>query len=772
MKNRFLLSFAMLLFLSAYTVAQVTSTITFIPQPVKAYSQDGEFTLKPDTRLYFPEGQADWELAVQNFMAVAQTATGYQLTAQPYKSAINQPRANAIYFIPDKGQENPEGYQMDITPSFITIGARTAAGAFYAVQSLRQMFPAAFNSSVPVEGVAWTVPCAKITDYPRFPYRGMHLDVGRHYFPVDFVKRYIDLLAQHKFNRFHWHLTEDQGWRIEIKKYPKLQSVAACRDETLVGHYSEQPHQFDGKKYCHYYTQDEVREIVEYAQKRFVTIVPEIEMPGHAQAALAAYPELGCTGGPYETAKIWGIFHDVYCAGNEETFRFLDDVLEEVCALFPGQYIHIGGDECPKDRWKACPKCQKRMKDEGLKDEHELQSYFIRRAEAMLAKRGKKLIGWDEILEGGLPATATVMSWRGTEGGIAAAKAGHDVIMTPGSHCYFDHYQSDPATEPLAIGGFTTLNRVYGYNPVPAELSQLEAQHILGAQGNVWTEYMETPEQVEYMAYPRACALAEVLWTPENKIAWNDFVRRLKVHFDRMDAMGLNYARSYYDVKSSFAGGYVVLSASDRSVQVKYTRDGQDPTPTSGGFYSPIPLTTTTTIKAVAVKDGKLMGNILTVRYYVHKASGKTYTMSSQPEQYSGGERYALTNGILGAPRAWNNWVGVKDGNIDPVIDLGAPTGFSKVTTHFLNNKASWVYPPRSIEVFVSDDGEQFRSVAKKTIDADGLTGVNVETVELPTPGAQGRYIKLVATAYGPIPESAAGAGNNAWLFLDEVLVD
>jgi len=772
MNYRFLLSFSILLFLSENTIAQVTSTITFIPQPVQAYGQPGEFTLKADTRIYFPEGQADWELAVQHFMAVAQAATGYQVVAQPYKNAINQPRDNGIYFISDKSVEHQEGYQMDIFPAYITIRARSAAGAFYAVQSLRQQFSPAFNSATAVPDVVWTIPCAKITDYPRFAYRGMHLDVGRHFFPVDFIKRYIDLLALHKFNRFHWHLTEDQGWRIEIKKYPELQTVAACRDETLVGHYGDQPHQFDGKKYCHYYTQEEIREIVDYAQKRFVTIVPEIEMPGHSQAALAAYPELGCTGGPYEPAKIWGIFPDVYCAGNEQTFRFLDDVLEEVCALFPGQYIHIGGDECPKDRWKACPKCQKRMQDEGLKDEHELQSYFIRRAESMLAKHGKKLIGWDEILEGGLPPTATVMSWRGTEGGIAAAKAGHDVIMTPGSHCYFDHYQSDPSTEPLAIGGFTTLTRVYSYEPVPEELTEAEAQHILGAQGNVWTEYMETTEQVEYMAFPRACALSEVLWTPKNKKSWQDFIRRLKIHFDRMDVLGVNYSRSYYDITSSFSGGFAMLATSDRTVQIKYTRDGTEPKPTSGGFYSPLAIREPTTIKAVAVKDGKIMGKTLTVRYYVHKASGKTYTMSIQPDQYSGGERHALTNGVFGAARSWNNWVGLNSGNIDPVIDFGAPTTFNKVTTHFLNNKASWIYPPRSVEVFVSDDGETFTSVAKKVIDADGLTGVNIETVELATPGAQGRYLKLVATAYGPIPEGTASAGNKTWLFLDEILVD
>ncbi|MBL7775473.1 MAG: family 20 glycosylhydrolase, partial [Saprospiraceae bacterium] len=564
----------------------------------------------------------------------------------------------------------------------------------------------------------------------------------------------------------------DQGWRIEIKKYPRLQTVAACRPETLIGHYSDQPHQFDGKKYCGYYTQEEIKEVVEYARRRFVTIVPEIEMPGHAQAALAAFPELGCTGGPYEVATKWGIFEEVYCAGNEQVFTFISDVLDEVCALFPGQYVHIGGDECPKDRWKTCSKCQKRMQAEGLKDEHELQSYFIKRAEAMLAKHGKKLIGWDEILEGGLAPTATVMSWRGTEGGIAAAKAGHDAIMTPGGYCYFDHYQSDPASEPLAIGGYTTLSRVYGYEPVPAELSETEARHILGAQGNVWTEYMPTPEQVEYMAYPRACALSEVLWTPQNKKSWDDFARRLKVHFERLNLLGVHYARSYYDIQSAFSGGYVSLKAADRTIQVKFTTDGSDPKVNSQGFYSPLPLQKTTTIKAIPVVNNQVAGKMLTVTYYVHKASGKTYSLSRQPDQYTGGERYALTNGVAGAAKAWNNWVGLAGSDFDPVIDFGAPTNFSRLRVNFLNNKAAWVYPPRSVEVLVSDDGENFRSAGIQTIDADQLQGLSMENVSISLPGAQGRYLKVIARNYGPIPEGAAGAGNGAWLFLDELMID
>jgi hexosaminidase len=349
------------------------------------------------------------------------------------------------------------------------------------------------------------------------------------------------LMALYKFNYFHWHLTEDQGWRIEIKKYPKLAEVAAYRNETIVGHHSDRPHQFDGQRYGGYYTQEDIKEIVDHAGKHYVTIVPEIEMPGHSQAALAAYPELGCAGGPYEVATRWGIFKEVYCAGNEKTFEFLEGVLTEVIELFPGKYIHIGGDECPKDRWNECDRCQARIKEEGLEDENELQSYFTKRIETFLLAHDRRLIGWDEILEGGLAPEATVMSWRGTKGGIEAAKLNHDVIMTPTHFCYFDYYQSkEKSGEPLAIGGFLPLDTVYSFEPVPDELTVEEAKHILGAQGNVWTEYIKTPEHVEYMAYPRACALAEAVWTPKGNKNFNDFLKRMEEHYQRLNALNVN----------------------------------------------------------------------------------------------------------------------------------------------------------------------------------------------------------------------------------------
>ncbi|MBC7901978.1 MAG: beta-N-acetylhexosaminidase [Gemmatimonadaceae bacterium] len=428
-------------------------------------------------------------------------------------------------------------YILNVTKSGIYIAGDNPEGAFYGVQSLIQLLP------VPVAGQAkpvLTMPWVSITDKPRFEYRGLHLDVGRHFFPIDFLKKYIDYIALHKMNYFHWHLTEDQGWRIEIKKYPNLTKVGAYRDGTLIGRHPGTGN--DHKRYGGFYTQAQVKEIVAYAGKRFITVVPEIEMPGHAAAALASYPYLGCTGGPYKVIESWGVFEDVFCAGNDSVYSFLQNVLSEVMELFPSPYIHIGGDECPKESWKKCPKCQQRMKDNNLKDEHELQSYFVQRMEKFINSKGRKMIGWDEILEGGLAPNATVMSWRGTEGGIAAAKQNHDAIMTPGSHMYLDHAQKQNE-DSITIGGYLPLDTVYSYEPVPATLSEEEAKHILGAQGNVWTEYMKNTRKVEYMVFPRLAALSEVLWTQKDKKDFSDFKKRLEVQLKRYELWKVNFAR-------------------------------------------------------------------------------------------------------------------------------------------------------------------------------------------------------------------------------------
>ena len=518
------------------------SLCAIIPAPVSIKEGSGNFIFTKRSRIILSDVSGENRLAADFLAKLIKNPTGFII---PVVQG-NKAGAGTVLMTIDASVPNPEGYTLKITKENITIKAGTAVGLFYAVQTIRQLLPPDVEKDSIINNIALKVSSCEITDEPRFAYRGMHLDVGRHMFPVEYIKRYIDMIALHKMNTFHWHLTEDQGWRIEITKYPKLTEVGGFRKQTLVGKAGKKTPVYDGKPYGGFYSQTEVRDIVAYAKTRFVTIIPEIEMPGHSLAALAAYPDLACTKGPFEVGQKWGVYDDVYCAGKEETFNFLEDVLTEVANLFPGKYIHIGGDECPKTRWQKCPLCQKRIKEEGLKDEKELQSYFIKRIEKFVVSKGKRLIGWDEILEGGLAPEATVMSWRGIAGGIDAAKQGHDVIMSPNSYVYLDYYQAEPAGQPLAIGGYLPLEKVYNFDPKFTELSEAENKHILGLQGNVWTEYIDTPQYMEYMAFPRAVAISEIGWTPGSKKDFEDFLSRLKVQRLRYDKMGINYFKGEY----------------------------------------------------------------------------------------------------------------------------------------------------------------------------------------------------------------------------------
>jgi len=521
--------------------------------------------------------------------------------------------------LPDSPLAKDESYALSISPTGIEIRAATHAGLFYGIQTLRQVLPlklmmgAASGDSPGPAATAWTIPALDIRDRPRFVYRGLHLDVGRHFFPPEFIKRYIDLMASYKLNVFHWHLTEDQGWRLEIDRYPRLTEVGAYRAETILEKNFD-PYVGDGIPYGGFYSKDEVRDIVAYAAERYVTVIPEIEMPGHSVAALAAYPELACTPGPFEVATVWGVHEDIYCP-RESTFEFLEGVLTEVMELFPSPYIHIGGDEAPKTRWEESSVAQEVMRREGLADEHELQSWFIRRIERFLLANGRRLIGWDEILEGGLAPEATVMSWRGVSGGIEAARQGHDVIMTPTSHLYFDYYQGDPEREPLAIGGYLPLGKVYEFEPVPSDLTADEGRHVLGAQGNVWTEYIDTPAQAEYMAYPRTLALAEVVWSPRERREWSGFVERLGEALRRLEALGVNYRipdpGGLEEDRLTLEELVVVKLVSPAPWgEVRYTLDGSDPGPRSAPYERPFELTATrsgTTVSArVVLPDGRM----------------------------------------------------------------------------------------------------------------------------------------------------------------------
>lgn len=498
-----------------------------IPKPVQMEIQEGSFNFNKNTII------SPYDLNTYNdaviFNEYLKNVYGFELKTE-MNSAIE---SNVILIGKGDRTDIPaDGYEMRITKFEILIYGEAT---HHALQTLKQLLP--LNNTE-----EYKIPCLHIIDYPHYNYRGMHLDVCRHFFPKEFIKKYIDYIAMYKMNYFHWHLTDDQGWRIEIKKYPKLTEVGAWRKGTLTGKYKDESRSIDTAIYGGFYSQEDVKEIVKYASDRHITIIPEIEMPGHSLAALSSYPEFSCTGKQFEVAREWGVFEDVYCP-KEETFKFLEDILSEVTDLFPSPYIHIGGDEVPKDRWKNCRHCRELIKKEGLKDENELQSYFIKRIEKFLNSKNKTVIGWDEILEGGLAPNAIVMSWRGTKGGIEAAKQNHNVIMTPTSYCYFDYYQGDTKTEPIAIGGYTTVEKVYLFEPTPTELTAEQEYKILGAQGNVWTEYMITTDKVEYMVFPRIAALSEVLWTPVEQKDYNNFIARLKNHFNLLDRLKVNYSK-------------------------------------------------------------------------------------------------------------------------------------------------------------------------------------------------------------------------------------
>lgn len=629
----------------------VRARYPLIPWPRQLEPGEGEFALDADTRMVLaPDIGVRIRRAVERFAQRMRVEAGFTLPV--VDSAAS---ANVILISLDSALEalGPDGYRLKITPGRVTLAAPVEAGLFHGLQTLRQLLPARIEQpgqsvevAVPAMRAAnpaggsdgadtanggsamrrMTLPAVEIRDAPRFAYRGMHLDVGRHFFPVEFIKKYIDLLAFYKFNRFHWHLTEDQGWRLEIERYPRLTQVGACREETQLAKYHDDPFIGDGERYCGYYTQEQAREIVAYARDRFITVIPEIEMPGHSLAALTAYPELACTEGPFEVGTRWGVYEEIYCP-SERTFAFLEGVLTEVLDIFPSEYIHIGGDEAPKARWESSEVAQAVMASEGLETEEALQSWFIARIGRFLAAHGRRVIGWDEILEGGLPEGATVMSWRGIEGGIEAARQGADVVMTPTSHLYFDYFQGDPEQEPLAIGGYTPLREVYAFDPVPDVLAPEEAEHILGAQANVWTEYITNPRKVEYMAYPRALALAEVVWSPTEVRHWEGFRDRLGPHLERLDSLDVNYrlpdvtglAEDRVVAGESVA---VTLGHPVEGADIRFTLNGSEPTRESPSYIGPIKLRLPEPLR-FGPEDGRVAPVGITVKARAYLPDGR-----------------------------------------------------------------------------------------------------------------------------------------------------
>jgi hexosaminidase len=597
--KKIILSVVFCLFFCSVCFAQ-SKEINIIPKPSIIKPGDGYFELNSKTKFVVRNDEERKLVEIFNDYL----KKNYDFSIETISKAGD--KKNKIIFYPP-GIDTPlppENYMLHISKDFIGIAAQNQ-GKFYALQSLIQMIPVDFKKKA-------KIPAADITDAPRFPYRGMHLDVARHFFPVEFVKKYIDLMAQYKFNYFHWHLTEDQGWRIEIKKYPRLTEIGSKRKETVKGR-TLTPYVGDGVPVEGFYTQEQIKEVVAYAKAKYITVIPEIELPGHSSAALAAYPNLGCKENyEYKVQTTWGIFKEVYCP-KEETFQFLEDVLAETIALFPDSpYIHIGGDEVLKDFWKESAFVQELKAKENLKDEHEVQSYFIRRIEKFINSKGKRMIGWDEILEGGLAPNATVMSWRGMKGGIEAAKAKHDVIMTPTDFAYLDYGQGDPRTEPVHIGGYLTLQKVYSFEPLPKELTEDERKYILGGQGNVWTEYMKTPDKVEYMVFPRMLALAEAVWSmPENR-NFEDFQKRLSYHFTLLDKQNVSYRipepTGLQNVLLSGETAEIKLDSILPNGKIFYTVDGTEPTEKTSNLYEkPIKLTVRTDekieLKTIVVND-------------------------------------------------------------------------------------------------------------------------------------------------------------------------
>jgi hexosaminidase len=755
-----------------------------VPVPQSMVLGEGYFTLTNETSIHVGNVAGD-EAKIAIYLAnQLSTVTG---KAVKVGATTRRSLRNPIVLSIDpalEGKLGREGYHFFSSRKGILIEAASSDGLFYGVQTLFQLLPPQVYGNQAFPDLEWKVPAVEITDKPVFSWRGMHLDVSRHFFPKEFVKKYIDLIAMHKMNIFHWHLTDDNGWRIEIKKYPLLTEVAAWRVDREDKPWGQRDLIKPGEKatYGGFYTQEDIREIVQYAADRHITIIPEIEMPGHSYEVFAAYPQYSCRGEKLSVlpGSYWPNT-DIFCAGNDETFQFLDDIIGEVAALFPGQYIHIGGDEADKTIWKQCPKCQKRIKDEKLKDENELQSYFVRRVEKIVQSKGKKLIGWDEILEGGLAPEATVMSWRGYEGGIEAARQGHDVIMCPVSHCYFDYYQADPETEPLAIGGYITLKKVYSFQPVPPVLSEAEAKHILGAQGNLWTEFIPSPEQAEYMALPRMAALAEVTWSLDTLRNWESFNERMTAQYDRYKAMNVNYSEGSFRVSAApafdSAGNYsIILETEAAGTEIRYSMDKNDPTNESAAYTGPIAISSDVTIHALAFKDGKPRGKTSIIPVVYHKALGKNFSWNSEPSyKYKGSGNNALLDGLRGSIRHNDGkWVGFEGNNLDIVVDLGDMMEVSSIEAYFLHDQKRWIFAPDEVSFYFSLDGKEYtnfthdlRGFDKKTPDPVILKGFNAE---LGGP-VKTRYVRVLAVNQGICPAWHPGAGNKAWIFADEIVI-
>lgn len=751
----------------------LNSDYEIIPKPLDVNCKgDASFLLKDGVAVIYPENNQKMQDNAEFLVDYVEKQTGVKLT-----SHAGMPVDGAICLTLDLSDDNAEAYKLIVNDKRVCISGASEAGVFYGIQTLRKSLPVAQDINVNLSAV-------EIYDKPRFAYRGAMLDVARHFYTVDEVKTFIDMLALHNINRFHWHLTDDQGWRIEIKKYPKLMSVASERKETVVGRWYSGI--YDGKPYGGYYTQDELRDVIDYAAKRHITIIPEVDLPGHMQAALTAYPELGCTGGPYEVRTIWGVSQDVLCVGNDFTLQFVKDVLSEVADIFPSEYIHIGGDECPKVRWEKCPKCQERIKSLGLKSdakhtkEQRLQSYMIQEAAKYLKEKGKRIIGWTEILEGGLVPDATLMSWIGESGGIEAAHQHHDVIMTPNTYLYFDYYQSKKVEdEPLAIGGYLPIEKTYNYEPMPKELTKEEQQYIKGVQANLWTEYIPVFSQVQYMVLPRLGAAAEVQWTDPSKKDYKDFLRRVPHLVAVYDCYGWNYATHVYDVNVDMKADTVnhVLNVQLSTMAddpIYYTLDGQDPTEKSLKYTKPFTIDQSVVLKTMAVHPDRTSKiSVDTIRF--NKATLKPVVLLQPNEsRFSPDGPVVLVDGRNGNHSFDTGaWLAVADNDLEAVINMQAETILSSASVHVYVRKDAWLFDARGFSVSVSSNNKNYKEVASQEYkqmqesDSDGI----IEH-ELSFDPCKATYVKIKVISEKSMPDWHWDAGKAPFLLVDEIILN
>lgn len=776
--NHALLASALALACASCT-AEKEANYQVIPLPQEvSLTQGNPFKLNENVLIAYPENNALLQRNAEFLSEYIQQATNYAPKTKAI--AAGEQVKNAIVLGLDPGIANKEGYVLTTTPEGISINGQTENGVFYGIQTLRKSIPAG------AKGATVLIPAGEIKDEPRFSYRGMHLDVGRHFFPKEFIKKYIDLLALHNMNTFHWHLTEDQGWRIEIKKYPKLTEIGSQRSRTVIGRNTQE---YDNTPYGGFYTQEEAKEIVKYAQERYITIIPEVDLPGHMLAALAAYPEMGCTGGPYEVCPRWGVFEDVLCIGNDKTMQFLEDVMSEIIEIFPSEYVHIGGDEAPRTRWEKCPKCQARIKSENLKAdkkhtaEDRLQSYCMSRIEKFLNSKGRRIIGWDEILEGDVAPNATVMSWRGMNGGLEAAKLGHDVIMTPNTYVYFDYYQTaDTKDEPDAIGGCVPLEKVYSLEPVPASLNENEKKHIIGVQANLWTEYIATTQQIEYMVLPRMAALAEVQWTLPEKKDYRNFTKRLPQLLAFYDREGLNYGKHVFNIDSKITSDpekkavMIELSTID-DAPIYYTLDGTEPSAKNGTLYKePIAVTQAANFKAIAIRPNGNNSKIKSEQIDFNKATCRPIELKNQPSpKYSYDGAIVLVDGLKGTNSyASGRWLGFPGKDVEATIHLEESTEISRVSTEAIIDLSAWIMGACGLSVAVSDDGKDFREVASKDypIETGSAAPKTTESYSVEFPPVKANFVKVIIKHTPALPKGHTGEGKAPFLFVDEISVE